>query len=315
MWIKKLYYNIQLFFIYLFHGFRSADNMMLSSDTSTDNEKGDNTEIQNLQDSVYKDLLRGEVTQEVRELRHEMYYVERESHKYEYVGNGVARKKNEIFTLNSDEIENSEGFDIQLIQNNVEDTGGVGDAFTIENDQREYNIKVTRNIIPKFRIEEFTNKLVVKRINKEKAQLDFYVTKYESQFNRRHRPFLNELDRIYQGDKWSNVVDFQGVSFVTFKAYGADDLKVFEYDNIIFDTIIEYKGDYILKFVADVHVDGYDIVEEFKDETAERKFKNKEKRKDAPEIEYLVAENALNKEDENTNDEVNNLLNFYMGSN
>ena len=53
--------------------------------------------MQDEENNVLHDLLRGEVTQEVRELRHEMYYAERESHKYKYTGNGTAVKKNSLY--------------------------------------------------------------------------------------------------------------------------------------------------------------------------------------------------------------------------
>ena len=44
------------------------------------------------QNSLLNSLLRGEVTQEVEELRYETYKAEEESNNYKYIGNGVAMK-------------------------------------------------------------------------------------------------------------------------------------------------------------------------------------------------------------------------------
>lgn len=218
------------------------------------------------QDSVYKDLLKGEVTQEVRELRHEMYYSERASHKYKYIGNGVVTKKNTLFDY-SGKIDRSDGFDVQILQPNTEDTGSLSDNMA-ERDYRlknkkEFTIVIDRNFLPKFKLEQYTTKLVVKRINETAVMLDFYTPVYEQQFNRVHKPFLNELDRIYQGDVKSDVIDFKSVEFISFGAYGTDDLKFYKYNNVEFDNILKFDGDYVLKFTADIVSDGDDLIDEF----------------------------------------------------
>lgn len=305
--LKNIRAKLYIAFMYLFYGLRAADKTMLSSDTSSGNANKGNTEVQDEEESVYKDLLRGEVTQEVRELRHEMYYSERESHKYKYVGNGVAVKKNNLFSEEVKGLEDSDGFKVILIQNNSEDTGGVRDALEM-GDHREYTIKVDRSFIPKFRIEEFTNKLVVKEVDEKHVMLDFYITKYESQFNRRHRPFLNEMERVYQGDKQSELLEMNVVHFTTFRAWGASDLVEFRFDNVEFDTITEYNGDYVLKFFADKS-DKTDILDEFYDDKAAKKSDNHERRKKINTINLMDI--TANKEDEYNVDEAQRLINLY----
>ena len=304
---KKLNARLYTFFVYIFYGLRAADKAAFSSDSSANGNKG-NIEVQDEEQSVYKDLLRGEVTQEVRELRHEMYYSERESHKYKYVGNGIAVKKNDIFSDEVKGLENSDGFKVILVQNNAEDTGGVRDALEM-GDHREYTLKIERNFIPRFRIEEFTHKLVVKAVDDKHVMLDFYLTKYESQFNRRHRPFLNEVDRIYQGDKQSDVLDFHGVHFVTFRAWGASDLVEYKFENVEFDNIVEFNGDYVLKFFADI-VESSDMLDEFYDEVAAEKNANHERRKGKNTINLL--EVTTNVESEYNVDEASRLISIYQ---
>lgn len=314
--LKRLYMWLYTTAFYLFSGLKAADKVAFAAKDTSGNGDGANIEVQNEEKSVYKDLLRGEITQEVRELRHEMYYAERESHKYKYIGNGVAVKKNKLFDDEVKGLENSDGYKVQLIQNNREDTEGVADNL-VEYDyrlkeQRNYTIKIERNFIPRFRIEEFANKVVVKRIDEKHVLLDVYVTKYESQFNRRHKPFLNELEAVYMGDTQSDIIDFDTLAFTTFKAYGADDLIYYKYNNIKFDNIVEFNGDYVLKFFADIECDGDDLINEFYDEIAAKKNAEHAPRKDKNTINIL---DVVKVEPEYNVDEAEKLINFYKENN
>ena len=280
--VKRFFSWLYTSVLCLFYGLRGADKAVFGKDSSGDGS-GSNIEVQDEEKSVYKDLLKGEITQEVRELRHEMYYSERESHKYKYAGNGTAVKVNTVFDGEVEGIDRSDGLKVLLIQDNKEDTGGVYDNlqeadYTVK-DRREFTIKIDRKFIPRFRLEEYATKVVVKDAMEDGfAVIDVYVTKYESQFNRRHRPFLNEMERIYMGDVQSDVIDFDSLSFITYKAYGAEDLKIYKFTDISYETIGEYNGCYVLKFYAKIAINGDDILDEFYDKVAARKFENHERR-------------------------------------
>lgn len=263
--IKKIYNKIRLFFFYIFWGLKSADKVAFGTKEDSSNA-GTVLEQQNEQNSVYKNLLKGEVTQEVKELRHEMYFSERKSHKYKYIGNGVVTKKNEIFDYPG-KIDKTDGFPLQILQPNIEDTGTLSENlsevdYRIKN-KKEFTIDIERDFIPRFRLEEFTNKLVVKRINENAVMLDFYTPIYKSQFNTIHKLFLKELEKIYMGDVRSDVIDFKQVEFISFRAFGTDDLKKYTYNNIEFDNILIFDGHYVIKFTADIVNDGEDLINEF----------------------------------------------------
>ena len=263
--IKKIYNKIRSFFFYIFWGLKSADKIAFGAKEDPSND-GTVFEQQNEQNSVYKDLLKGEVTQEVKELRHEMYFSERKSHKYKYIGNGVVTKKNEIFDYPG-KIDKTDGFPLQILQPNIEDTGTLSENlseadYRIKN-KKEFTIDIERDFIPRFRLEEFTNKLVVKRINENAVMLDFYTPIYKSQFNTIHKLFLKELEKIYMGDVRSDVIDFKKVEFISFRAFGTDDLKKYTYNNIEFDNILIFDGHYVIKFTADIVNDGEDLINEF----------------------------------------------------
>ena len=278
--IRGLFKKIHTFIYSFFWGLRGADRTMLG--TADESLYGGMTiGQQNEQNSVYKDLLRGEVTQEVKELRHEMYYSERASHKYKYVGNGVVTKKNDLFGYTG-KIEESDGYPLQVLQPNVEDLGTLTENMS-ESDYRlknkkEFTIDIERDFLPRFRLEEFTSKLVVKRVNETAVILDFYTPIYQQQFNKRHKAFLSDLDNIYQGDTRSDTIDFDKVHFISFRAFGTDDLKEYEYENIEFDNILQFDGDYVIRFTADVVKDGDDIIQEFFCKEEDEKSRNHEAR-------------------------------------
>lgn len=281
--IKKLFFNIYTFFYHLFLGLHSANKVAFEQPDNSIGG-GNSLEIQNQKDSVYKDLLKGEVTQEVVELRHEMYYSERESHNYEYAGNGRVKKKKSLFS-DYGNIDDSDGYDILVIQDNMEDTGTlssnlneVADGYSKE---REHTIKIERSFLPRFEIEEFATKVVVKKIDEIKRSIDIYITKYESQFNRRHRPFLNEIKRIKDGDTRSEVIDFDVLSFTTFNANGSSDGRLYKYGNFRFNEIYEYEGDYIIKFDALAITEGEDFIDKYYDEATAKKSENREMREGA----------------------------------
>jgi hypothetical protein len=269
-------------------GLRGADNLM----TSQNKEDGDGSTIEQKKEvqNVYADLLRGEVTQEVRELRHEMYYAERLSHQYDYGGNGRAVKKNKMFDYNGN-VDMSDGYPIQLIQDNREDITLSADfnEFLIQNGKeaigevvgRKFTIEIERDFVPTMRLEEFVTKLVVKRISKDRVILDFYTPETPKQFDRRSRIFVNKLGAIYEGDIRTDLIDFKGISFVAYNAYGSDDLREYEYTNIKYELILTYDGNYVLRFTADIVKDGTDMITEFYDESAAEKSQNHEMRKGA----------------------------------
>lgn len=308
--MKKLWLNIRIFFHYLAHGMKAADDLLTTSEKT--NADGSGVEQQNEKQSVYADLLKGEVTQEVKELRHEMYYAERESHKFSYNGGGRA-KRNDVFGYNG-KLEDSDGFTVQIVQETKEIPATlmecgiycVGKEVNLSEvtkgdmglqDYRNYTLDIKRDFLPTFKIEAYTTKLVVKRSD-DRVLLDFYVSQYPKQFDNRSKLFVREIEKIYEGDVRSDVIDFNNVKFISNNAYGSDDLKVYSYGELEFITIKKFDGSYVLKFEAHKLIaDGDDLISEFYDESAARKSENHEARANAPEI--SLDEAMANAESEN----------------
>ena len=311
--MKKLWVKLRIFLESIAWGMRGADKLL--SVSNKENEGGDigGIEQHKEQQSVYADLLRGEVTQEVKEFRHEMYYAERKSHEYVYGGGGHAVKRNKIFDYQGN-VERSDGLKIQIVQDNREDMSSLiengiysqGEEFELsekakgdlkEKDKREFTIKIERDFFPSFRLEQYATKIVVKKVDDTNVILDIYTWSDLRQFDNRHKLFLSGIKKIIDGDTRSDIIDFDNLSFVTYNAYGADDLRLYEYDNIHFIEIVPFDGNYVLRFSANVITDGEDLIAEFYNEIAAEKSKNHEARKNAPEIDIetvIAAQEAEN---------------------
>lgn len=284
--MKKLWKNIKLFFISLSFGLRGADKLITGSNKETDGSELIGIEQQKEEESVYADLLRGEVTQEVRELRHNMYYAERKSHDFEWNGGGRAVKKNDMFGY-SGKVFQTDGYSIRIVQENKEDPGSLsengiyshGEKVFLEGEmsqyedfykkKRDFTIKIERDFLPSFKIEQYATKLVVKKCGNDTI-LDLYVPLYRQQFNNVSKLFSKEMEKIYMGNKRSDVVTFNSLSFVSYNAYGSDDLVFYKYSNINFFNIVEFDGNYVLEFTATLE-NKDDMITEFYDEEAQRK--------------------------------------------
>lgn len=319
--LKKLWNNIKIAWNLLFVGMRHADNEVLSAGSDSGS---DGTSIEEKQEdrNLYAALLRGEVTQEVVEKRYEMYEAERRSHQYEYSGGGNAHKKNTMFDYQGD-VENSENARVVIVQENRKGMGtlesfGVGDEENAEIykgikmediSTKENTIQIERDFMPRFRLEEFAKKIVIKK-NGNKTYLDIYVSKYPVQFDRRSRMFLNAAAEIVGGYTRSEIVDFKRLSFIAEKAYGAEDLTFISVSDISFTRALEY-GEYIVfKFLCKFET-VEDLTSEFFSEEAEAKSQQHAARESAP-VNLDAAQEMLARDSYDT-DSANELLKELKG--
>lgn len=288
--MKKIWLKVILFFKCLTMGAKQANDIMFSQDGEADGSPN-GIEQKKIQKSVYDDLLRGELTQEVIELRHEMYYSERESKNYEYSGNGHAHKKS-IFGYNG-KLYDNDGLKVEIVQENKEDNYSLSDFGIFSNGtsyelskedvkegKKEFTLHINREFRPSMKLEEFATKIVVKGINGNKKRIDVYVPSYAKQYDRISRIFNNKMVDIFCGDTHSDILDFKEISFISNNAYGTSDLKLFEYSDLKFVGIEKYDGSYVLQFDA-VEKNVTDLIAEFYDEKTAKKCESNEMREGA----------------------------------
>lgn len=271
--------------ISLMFGLKNTENEILTSLAKNDTPFDISQETN--EQRVSKALLKGEVTQEVKELRYRTYKVDKESKQYEYFSPTLAKKR-ERDDNKFIKYDNSENLDIITIQYNEQNVGTVEESLenaVLEKEKliytepkKKYNIIIERNCVARYRIEEFLIKLAAKRINDKNALLDFYVSMYVDDKNKLSKGFISEIGKIIKGNKNNDILDIDSVRFITNHAYKKDDMLEYEFNNLIFKKIIEYDGNYIIKFTANIIKDGYDTSRQYFCAEMAKKYKNKEKK-------------------------------------
>ena len=295
-WFKKIKLNITLFFHGLFQGLRSADETMLSQ---VSGEEQDGQEVSHKLEinSVYNDLLREKKTQEVAELIDMSYRVAREADKYEVTLIGdlgddsvnsdralsaVAVKKVAMKFDKHPEVFNERGYHVTLIQDNrqIQNTGvwsATVDDFkqainTNGNDSNSLFELAYDGFTPRFRLENFLKKLVLRETKAGKVKADLYLPLEAGQFTKTDAILIAELHRIQDEKlKKTDFLDIQSVEFVTDRAYGAENLIRYKLYKLTFKKISQFDGSFVLTFTVD-NVNTYDIVEAHKTKTLDQKY-------------------------------------------
>ena len=279
---KKIYKKIKLFWYSLFFGMKGVDNLL------TTNQKEQNGSILEISEDggggVFKDILEQKVTQEVEELRYTYYKVANESKKYRYIGNGKVVKKTETqLTEKHGLIDESDNLPIILIQDNsiiCEDIlTSLNEINQKENKKvfYDYKLKIKRNILPRFRIENYIKKLVLKEADGNYV-IDLYCSKYPSQFSeRKDKSFLSELKKIQNKEvRNSDILDFEELSFITNNAWGVDDWFKFSFLDFEYYDIIEFDGQYIIRMGCQSNIFMENILDKIYSKSAEEKYSKKE---------------------------------------
>ena len=302
---RKIIQTVQSYWYGLFYGMKQTNDTVFTQ-AGIDNSIGTEIQQEVNENRVSKDLLKGEVTQQVEELRYRTYKVDRESKQYEYFSPVKALKyetpygRFERQDSNFVKYENSEDLPVITIQPNnpciknvydgikdinfdtveLKDKQGnicidVGDFSSID----DYTIKVERDFTPRFKLENFTTRLVVKKLDdNDNMILDFYVSKYPKEQNMKSIYFVNEVEKIFNGNTQSDVLSLKRVMFTTSHAYRLEDMIEFRFDKIFYKGIVEYDGHYVLKFKAHAYVNGVDLTDEYYSKSMDEKYRNKEKK-------------------------------------
>ena len=242
---KDLKRRTRIGFNSLFMGLKGGDKVI----TQTANFGSDNTSIvqENKVDSVFQDMIDEKETQRAVEMRDAYYRVLREADKYEVTINGrfededgneiedsnitaTAVKRNKTLLKRID-VYNPENLkieviqDIKLIPKQSNFAFGLEELTSSEHDLYIPSVIIERDFIPRFEIERYANKIVVREIGSGKYYLDIYSTIYASQFGEVDALFIAELNRLREQDiKRSDTTSFLTLKFVSDKAFGVEDL-------------------------------------------------------------------------------------------
>lgn len=275
--MNKFFRKIKNIFYSLPFGLRAADSEIMGSNVSGDGN--DTTINQQVNDKrVAKHLLKGEITQEVEELRYRTYKVNRESDKYDYVGNGIAIKKEEEKPNKTNIIKFTQ--ENKLICSDIltelKRVGGYGvERYTVEID---YSLPV------RFKLQEFlTNVDVVIKDNESPVTtLRFSDVRNPSMIN--SKPFVTELERLetlfnnndtYGLSRNDFATAIIGMNFVTYHASDDEPDVIsyrFNYPELI--GVHHENGEFKLLYQWK-EFKREDLTDKFFNKELEEKYKNK----------------------------------------
>jgi len=155
------------------------------------------------------------------------------------------------------------------------------DAVNFDISQKsEKLITINRDFVPRFYIEQYTKKVNIRKINDDEKLLEFYVSKYADEYRKNSQLFINQMKKAYTTKVFpNNIFDFKELEFVSYNTLGSPDFREYKYEILKLDKMIEFDGNYVIKYVAKPIIEGKDILSEYVEPELEKKYENKEVRK------------------------------------
>jgi hypothetical protein len=239
---------------------------------------------------VGRHLLKGEVTQEVEELRYRTYKVSNESEKYKYLGNGVAIKE-EIPEVKSSEVNKIKfSQENNLICSSVLEELKRVDDYGVD----KYRFEMMYDGTVKFKLEQFATSIDVlidtrKRGESSIMETTLHFEKQANPYNAKSKPFINELAKIkdvnneYEIKRNEILSSLLSISFTTYKANGEDNFVNYSFvEKNKFERFEETEHEYLLTFSWNGYIRlPLNLEDKYYSKEMDEKYKNKEK-KDTP---------------------------------
>jgi len=241
-------------------------------------------------------------TSEVINKAHELRKIkldEYDNYPLEMVINNIPKPRSSHEDMDGSKILVSDKTTNDLIQGDIEGDTNSGVTTTtvvgeISSDelftllQSEVKIKVEREFPPKFNLEKYTKKLNIRTIDEDTRLLEFYVSKYPNEYDRRSDVFIKNVLKIDENPRVSSIIEFIGVAFETYNDTGVYDNKRYEYTNLTYDKTIEFDGHYVIKMKGTVVVNGEDLTEKYRMEDLDERYENKERREQNNSSSYAI---------------------------
>lgn len=279
-WAYKILYALPF-------GMKAADEEIMGGNSSSSDE-GQSVHQQVSDERVAKHLLKGEITQPVKELRYRTYKVDDEAKNYEYLGGGTAIKK-EAKPVDTKRIHFSQ--ECKLVASDVlEELKRVGKYGT-----ETYTLQISyNNPLVKFKLEQFANQIDVD-INEESKEVitTLHFSNIPDGYEKKSAPFINELKRLLKIYKNVQLISDKhmvdevykhneiassmiSLNFTTYKATNDEpDLKVYSFISPSFIKAEESNAEIRLTFAWETY-DINDLKAKFFDEKMAKKYETKE---------------------------------------
>jgi hypothetical protein len=122
----------------------------------------------------------------------------------------------------------------------------------------------------------FTDKLYVRDIDGKNKLLEFYISRYPNENDRKTNLLVSTLKKAMKNPRVTDMFDIHEVGFITHRSIGAPDFHEYQYKIIDFDKIVEHNGYYVVKFKAEIMVDGVSLVEQYRMGDLDERYENLE---------------------------------------
>lgn len=314
--------KVKLAFAALFHGMKGGEETVTKTNDST-------SKVQEIGGSgVFNDFAEQKETEEVQEMRDKYYRVFREADNYVVTVAGfekpkgdedekdlpedamllaTAVKKDPVNLDERKDILKTEDYNVIIIQDAKDFEIDVNSQLehmselvkgTMIGENETFLFNIERDFTPKFLIEKYIRKAVIKQNKKNNTYLlDLYFSEYTRQFWKIDSLFIAELKRIYDSqDKRNEMFDFENISFTTNKAAGIGELYNIKCINKGLSKVDIFDGNYVAEFNIDYEID--DAIEKYKTKELNEKYLTgapKSKTADAAVFDKLMREEKNNK--------------------
>jgi hypothetical protein len=253
-------------------GMKSANDEILTQKASSNSDTIGIHQVIN-EEKLSDALLKGEVTQEVEELRHRTYEVAKESKNFTYIGEGevVKHKKCKIHNNKFSQPNKLICEDVLHELKNIEKYGN-----------ERYIVSLKYDDIVRFKLEQYITMIDVD-INDDKPFLRLHFTVFPNKYDSKSKAFINELEKIvnfkspYEIQRNEICSSINNLSFITQKAIGEDDLIKYNFFDLSFSYIEKNSLEYIITYNFSFFTKD-NIEDKFFSETMDKKYNNKEKK-------------------------------------
>ena len=265
-------------------GLKGADTEIMGAGNV---QEGNGTTInQQISDNrVAKSLLKGEVTQAVEELRYKNYKVSAESKKFDYIGNGLAVKK---------DLRPKDRTKIRFTQDNKLLCSDVLEELNHVNNygNESYTAEIGYDGIVRFKLENFIKEMDISIDNDKDGNMLYAETTLHFEampnvYDEKSMPFINELKKlkelydskaIYGIERNEIASSMISLTFVTYKASNDEpDMERFNFLMPHFLKIEESNNQFKITYKWD-SAKFVNLADKYFSKTMFEKYKNKEKK-------------------------------------
>lgn len=248
--------------------------------------------------SMFKALLKGELTREVEMIRAQLYAITEASNdlslnivgyekSVDEEGNQIMVpvfkpvKKNHVASLRrikTDNLDNEHNLRYVIIN---DDYGLDSYEGSINHDDKSnFKVEFTYEEYPKFQLDEFLQKINIREIDEEKSILELYFHKYNNGYDIKSKVFHSNLISLFEkGNKLDSLINFKEVGFVTSKSdKGVKPLYGFLYHSPEYLRQLEFNGSIVVKFIVKNSMVEFPITDKYKNEELEKLYESNAKR-------------------------------------